>query len=208
MSKDTTDEVQRYLDEVDAALAAQGVDDRGDIIAGLHEHIDTATSADGRRLSDVLRELGDPQAIAASAGGPGPTPASGHSEGIRSKPWFSIASLALVFIGAVLAGFIVPIVLVLVGIVLLWLSTRWTAREKLWGTLLVPAPGLVLWIVLGFAGVGQECVTIVSGNDEQTTCTDGSVGPGGVIATILLVGIAIVGVVATIRLARRALDRS
>lgn len=199
MSMDAT---ERYLAEVDAALAAQEVEDRAEIVAGLREHIEEATSAEGGLTpAEVMRELGDPQAIAASAGGRSQPITAG---GARSKPWFSILALVLVFGGAVLAGLLLPIILVLIGWVLMWLSKVWTAREKLWGTLLVPAPGLVLWIVLGFANVGQECVSITSGNDEQTTCTSVS-GPDGVVATILLVAIALLGAIVTIRLARRAL---
>lgn len=208
MSNDTTDEVRRYLDEVDAALAANGVEDRAEIVAGLHEHIVTATSASGRSASDVIGELGDPQAIAASAGGAGMSVPAANSGGTRSKSWFSILALVLVFFGAVLAGFLVPIVLVPIGFVLMWLSTRWSAREKLWGTLLVPAPGLVLWIVLGYADAGQDCVTQTSGNDVQTVCTGGGGISGGVFATIILACIALLGIAITIRLARRALDRS
>lgn len=201
MSMDAT---ERYLAEVDAALAAQGVEDRAEIVAGLREHIETATSAEGGlSLAEVMRELGDPQAIAVSAGGQGPSPMRG---GARSKPWFAILALVLVFGGSVLAGLLLPILLVLIGWVLMWLSNAWTAREKLWGTLLVPAPGLVLWIMLGFATVGQECVTIASGNDRQITCT-GEGGPDGVVVTILLIGLAILGTVVTIQLARRALIR-
>lgn len=205
MSMDAT---ERYLTEVDAALAAQGVEDRAEILAGLREHIEEATSAEGGLTpAEVMRELGDPQAIAASAGGIGASLPTVASNGIRSKSWFSILALVLVFAGAVLAGFLVPIVLVLIGLVLMWFSARWSAREKLWGTLLVPAPGLVLWIVLGYADADQDCVTQTSGTDVQTVCTGGGGISGGVFATIILVCIALVGIAMTIRLARRALDR-
>ncbi|MFI5427854.1 hypothetical protein [Aeromicrobium sp. UC242_57] len=117
--------------------------------------------------------MGDPVMIAAAAADELGAPADSKRTGVRARGWFSILALGLTFVGAALAGLIAPLVLTLVGLVLMWLSQVWTVREKLWGTLLVPAPGLVLWIVLSYAGSVEECTTVVTGQDTQTVCTGG-----------------------------------
>lgn len=202
MSKDATSQVERYLAEVDAALTARGVTDRNEILAGLREHI----GADGRDKAEVLRELGDPVMIAAAAADEIGV-ADNKRSGARGRTWFPILALVLIFVGALLLIFVVPALLLLAGLVMLWLSPAWTVREKLWGTLLVPAPGLAIAILLGVATSVQSCVTTTSGEDTQTVCGASESIAGGVVATIVLAVIALVGVIVTIRLARRALAR-
>lgn len=212
MTIETQAQVERYLAEVDAALAARGVVDRDDIVAGLREHIAEASSAGGRSRSDVLRELGDPQLIAEAATGPdaerGPSPAAIAGARTTGRPWFSGLALGLVFFGSllgVLGGWIVVSGVVVVGWLMMWVSSVWTPAEKLAGTVLVPAPGIALWAVLGFAISAEECTTTSTGVDVQTVCTGGGGGPvAGILATIVMVIVILAGITTTIRLLRRA----
>lgn len=208
MTNDSGMQVERYLAEVDSALAARNVEDSEEIVAGLREHIADAV-ADGRDRDEVLRELGDPQLIAASASlqSSQAETSSGAATTVRGKPWFSILALGLLSVGALLLIFLVPIVLVATGLVMVWLSKLWTVREKLWGTLLVPAPGLAIGIILGVTTSTQSCVTSSDGQDTQTICGSNEFNTGGVIVTIVLVAIALIGVAVTIKLARLALSR-
>ena len=213
MTMETHAQVERYLAEVDAALAARGVVDRDDIVAGLREHIADASSTDGgRSQAEVLRELGDPQLIAEAATGPDAqrAPSSAAPAGTRTtgRPWFAAVALGLVFFGAllgVLSGWIVLSGVVVVGWLMMWVSSVWTPVEKLAGTLLVPAPGIALWVVVGFAISAEECTTTSTGLDVQTVCTGGGGDPlVGILATIVLVTVILVGVTTSIRLLRRA----
>lgn len=206
MSMDARDQVERYLAEVEATLVAAGVAEHDDIVGGLREHISAATSTDeGRPVAEVLRELGDPQAITASAVGESETVEPRRVR--RDKSWFAITALIALFVGSALLYLVVPVVLVVIGLLMLWLSRVWTVREKLWGTLLVPAPGLAFGIVLGFASGGQSCTTTTSGQDVQTLCTSNGDYSGGVVFSVVLAIVAIVGAAVTIRLARSALGR-
>lgn len=212
MSMETQAQVERYLAEVDAALMARSVPDRDDIVTGLREHIADACSAGGgRSQAQVLGELGDPQLIAEAAASQdtatGPSLAAPDSR-TTARPWFSVVALGLVFFGSllgVLGGWIVLAGVVVVGWVMMWASSAWTPVEKLAGTLLVPAPGVALWVVLGFAISAEECTTTSTGSDVQTVCTGGVGGPvAGIVATIVLVVVILAGITTAIRLLRSA----
>jgi hypothetical protein len=95
----------------------------------------------------------------------------------------------------------------LVGVVLLWLSDAWTARQKLIGTLVVPGGLALPLFFLIFVGMGTgrstSCLGQVGGGE---TCTSsGGLAPwerGLIIAG--LVALAIAAIASAVFLARRA----
>jgi len=202
--------VERYLGEVDGALAARGVEDRAEIVAQLREHIDAAVGA-GDPVDEVLRGMGDPQLIAAEAGGPA-VPRSAVPAGRLVQAWVPVVAVGLVLVGGIGLGFVVPVLLLLGGLVLVWGSSLWSTGEKVVATLLVPAPGLALMVVAGYAVVSleQSCTSTQVGRDVQEVCTSsgGGSGVGGIVLTVALVVVALAGITASVVLVRRGLRRA
>jgi hypothetical protein len=150
--------VDTYLERLDAELGALPPARRREVVEEISEHIAEARSDPAAQseagIRNVLERLGDPADIAAEAR---------ERFGVqpRKPGWLEIGALVLLLVGgfAFLVGW-------LVGVVLLWTSNVWTARDKLIGTLVVPG-GLAL--PLGF---------LVVGVGSGTSCT-GRIGPGG-----------------------------
>ena len=155
-----TDPVGEYLRDLDRALGGLPRDRRREIVDEVSEHI-----AEGREelepddeagLRNLLDRLGEPEQIAAEA-------RDRYGVPTRDRGWVEIAAIVLLLIGGFFAG-----VGWLVGVVLLWLSSIWTLRDKVIGTLLVPG-GLATAGYLFFAvGTVQECHGEVGG---PMTCT-------------------------------------
>jgi hypothetical protein len=103
-------------------------------------------------------------------------------------------------------GSFLPVVGWLVGVVLLWCSTRWRVREKLLGTLVVPlGPGGVLFagaLVISPLGGTESCTT----SGDLVVCT--STGPPGWIAPVLSLLLAVAPVVVAVVLLRLATRRA
>ena len=157
------DLADEYLARLDRALATLPRDRRREIAEEISDHITAARAEllpdDDAALRTMLDRLGDPEQIAAEARDRFGVPA--HERG-----WLEIGAIVLLLVG----GFLV-LVGWLVGVVLLWLSSIWTVRDKLIGTLLVPG-GLVLPALMGVGVIGgyAETCTFVDG---QETCTPG-----------------------------------
>ena len=176
---------------------------RQELLDQVTEHITQAQEhgapgAGPAELRNVLERLGEPEDIAAAAGGPAAA---------RPGRW-EVATVIVLLAGG-LAGLVAGLpgagVAWLVGVVLLWASPRWRWPDKLLGTLVWPggfaAPFLLL--TLGTTTTSQSC----SGGPGQPTVCTGSPGPSfpppwlGIAFTVILVA---APVVVAVHLLRRA----
>ncbi len=124
----STSLVDRYLAEVRAATRTLPKAQQGSIVSDIESHIEQALSpnANEAEIRTVLDRLGSPQSIAAEAGA--------VPDGGKSSPVKEVIALLGISVGSL----ILPGVGWLVGVVLLWMSTVWTLRQKLAGTLVWP----------------------------------------------------------------------
>jgi hypothetical protein len=148
--------VDRYLRDLEAQLGdlpagrrQELLDEVGEHIAAARATLDPETEAGVRGL---LERLGDPADIAAEARerfgaqSQPPSPAT---------PWLEVAAIVLLVIP--FAGWVI-------GVVLVWLSQRWTTRDKLIGTI-----GGLSWILAGLGVIATEVTSIPlaqSGSDS------------------------------------------
>ncbi|MFI7005218.1 HAAS signaling domain-containing protein [Streptomyces sp. NPDC050145] len=124
--------IQDYLVSVEREAAGLPAERRQELIADLAEHIAVALAERPGTETEVLRELGDPRAIAATAlaeaGVAAPAKGGVH-------PVAPVLLLALASPAALVWSFL-QLGCWIVGLVLLWMSARWTAAHKTVGTLL------------------------------------------------------------------------
>ena len=133
--------VDRYLKDMETELRGLPGNRRREILDEIGEHITQARAAldaeTEAAIRTVLERLGDPADIAAEARdrfGVQPEPAS------PATPWLEVLTLVLL---------VLPFIS-MVGVVLVWLSRRWTTQDKLIGTL----GGLSWWVApLGTIGI-------------------------------------------------------
>jgi hypothetical protein len=164
--------VRRYLADLRVALASLPEAERADVADAVREHVEEALAGVDHPSDDdvrrVLRDLGDPLAIAASAGSAG--------DPVRPAPlaqsWVPPVVAFTLLLGALTFWLIYPVLLLIAGIVLLAASPLWTKAEKLWG-----ASGAVLPIVAAVAG-GRATSTqrgscYQSSDMPEPVCTDG-----------------------------------
>ena len=122
--------VQRYLEQLDAALQGVDASRREEILADVHEHIeqgrDGLDTDDPAGVRTLLDRVGAPAVIAAEAGAPSPD----------SRRWDEWAPWLIIF-GPVASG-----LGWIAGIAILWTSPTWNRRDKLIATVVSPA-GLV-----------------------------------------------------------------
>jgi hypothetical protein len=180
--------VARYLARLQAALHDLPAARREELLEQVSEHIATARAELGAQASEaeirtLLERLGDPAAIAVEAG----QRPDEHLQPPQARPgWLEVAALVLLPIG----GIVVPVLGWFVGVALLWTSPRWSVRDKLLGTLVVPG-GLALPLALGlFATSTQSCVTtpVPASSDTPTSvCTGGPPGWLQVLGPVALV---------------------
>jgi hypothetical protein len=154
--------VRDYLGRLEAAAWRIAVDRRAELVGEVREHIATALAEAGRRdeliVRNILERLGPPEEIVAAEGEPDAaapawvaTPPTGPNA--AREPWgaVEIAALLMLTVGAVLVPFVGPSL----GLVFVWLSARWTQRQKLVATAIVLTllvlPVLLLVTVSGSA---------------------------------------------------------
>lgn len=136
--------VRDYLGRLEAAVWRIAVDRRAELVGEVREHIATALAEAGRRdeliVRNILERLGPPEEIVAAEGELGAaapawaaTPPTGPNA--ARAPWgaVEIAALLMLTVGAVLVPFVGPSL----GLVFVWLSARWTQRQKLVATAIV-----------------------------------------------------------------------
>lgn len=161
--------VQDYLARLRQAADRLPPERSAELVAEIREHIDAAVAAGEAgteaELRDLLDRLGDPEEIVAAAADDepagAPLPAARYR---RPGIGLEIAAVALMTLGS-----LILVVGWAVGAILLWTSRRWTTREKLLGTLVVPGgPFLVLLSVqLG----GQVCTSEQTVTDSVSGAT-------------------------------------
>jgi hypothetical protein len=119
----------------------------------------------------MLDRLGEPEDIVTAALETSPEAQSG----LVAEPPSTGLELAAALLLTV--GSFIPLIGWAVGVVLLWGSRRWSNREKLLGTLVVPGgPAMALWLGLFFPG--QTCVyTERSAGVTDADCTGFSLSP-------------------------------
>lgn len=176
--------IEEYLKQLRAELKDLPRARRRELEQEISEHIAQAradlASESEAEIRTLLDRLGDPAEIAAEA-----------RERLGAQPRraraLDVATLVLLLVGGVL----VPVLGWLVGVVLLWVSDAWSARDKLIGTLVVPG-GLLLPLGLGLGAFGlglgpfgASAETCVQTSTGLETCTGGT-SILGVIAFVVL----------------------
>ncbi|HEY2056885.1 MAG TPA: hypothetical protein VGH57_00830 [Amycolatopsis sp.] len=154
--------IAEYLDRLRRAAAGLAPATRAELLDDIAAHLaETAgPGADEARTRQVLDELGTPEEIAAAAAAETGVPASGLAGGLAAAPARAGGGELAYDVGTVvvllLAGFVVPVLGWIAGVVMLWNGPRWTTREKWAGTLLWPAAILVAGalLLLGHALAG------------------------------------------------------
>ncbi|HEX2362760.1 MAG TPA: hypothetical protein VHI11_11865 [Jiangellaceae bacterium] len=170
-----TDQVERYLRELSAALSAMPEPERAEVVSGIREHIDASLpdQPTDANIERVLRDLGDPLAIAAEAGG-GPQARMEPKVPLLQRRWVPPAT-ALPPVGGVLFFWLgVTLLLSLGSLVLLWASPLWRVGEKILGTFVFAVLPPVLLALGAMAarpsdarcdGIGVDSVTVECAGD-------------------------------------------
>ncbi|MFD8827411.1 hypothetical protein ACFV1C_34315 [Streptomyces sp. NPDC059605] len=160
--KTSADPVRDYLSAVEREASALPADRRQELLADLAEHIEvTRAERPGAELGEILTELGDPRAIAATAlaeagaaatGAPAPgnaAPAPRRGKVHPLVPLLMIVlSLPFVMIFSEQPGPLFGGLFRIVGAVLLCTSVHWTAVQKTTGVLLtavLPSVVIATW---------------------------------------------------------------
>jgi hypothetical protein len=197
MSNTTSQQlVENYLERLRSASRELPREERGELRAQIEEHLSDALPDDAGEATTrtVLERLGDPTELVAEHLDRLGLPARRAG----TQEW---AAIILLLIG----GFIF-LVGWIVGVVLLWSSRAWTAREKLIGTLVLPG-GItaVAWFGLLVAGSGQDCGTSGGpGRPTVTRCTGGPSTIHDVLVSALLALLLLAPIATSVFLARRA----
>ena len=147
--------VRAYLDRLRAAARNLSPERRDELLAEVLEHIDAALVADPQGGPEVatrnaLDRLGPPEEIVrAESEGTSYADAPAYATPPPASPWggLEIAAVVLLAIGGVL----LPIIGPLIGLVLAWLSSRWTRPQKTVASVLAMLPVL---LVIPFVLVG------------------------------------------------------
>jgi len=207
MTTPVNPQVDAYLRQLDFALSTLPWDQRSEIFTDISEHIQRELAGAGDDpavVAAVLERVGDPRAIAQEAGAPpavAPMPPRPRGRGLE------IAAVILISAGS----FLLPVIGWIVGVALLWASSRFSRADKLVGTL-VPPFGFFAPLFLALtasSGSGSLCVHQVSPVTGATSCTVHSSGglPATVGITLLLVLVG-AAIYTTVRLSRRIAQMS
>jgi uncharacterized membrane protein len=184
-----------YLDRLDAALAGVPFDRRHEIVEEISTHIAEARGelepADEAGVLTLLARLGDPTQIATDAGERDDPPTQGRG-------WLETAAIVLLLVGGFITG-----IGWLVGVVLLWLSTVWTTRDKLIGTFIVPG-GLSLPLFAFVFGGLRVAHTTTSCIGSTCTQTGGPSLATGVLFGVCIAVLFVAPICTAVYLARRA----
>jgi hypothetical protein len=141
------DLVAGYLGRLVQAARQLPPDRRSELIDEIADHIEQARAVSEASVRDLLRRLGEPEAIAAAASdSPGefsaplaqPASAAAEASAVRGprRRWVDLAAVLLT-LGSVLlspVSFVLALLGWAVGSVMLLLSPRWPRRAKVVGT--------------------------------------------------------------------------
>ncbi len=165
--------VEDYLGRLRRAAQALPPDRRDELVEGIAEHLQAAraagATADEAAVRTLLDRLGEPEEIVAAARDDGEPPAYGYGPGPDAPTFTRPPSTGLELAAVLLltVGSFVPVVGWLLGVALLWSSGRWSWREKLLGTLVVPGgPGSVL--IFGLIAGGRTCSSSIATTPDGT----------------------------------------
>ena len=189
--------VEDYLGRLRRAAQALPPDRRDELVEGIAEHLQAAraagAAADEAAVRTLLDRLGEPEEIVAAAREDVAPPSYGYGPP-PVGPTFTRSPSTGLELAAVLmltVGSFVPVLGWLLGVALLWSSGRWTWREKLLGTLIVPGgPGSVL--IFGLIAAGRTCSSSVTTSSDGTvtsqadSCSGFSLPPALGIALLLV----------------------
>ena len=138
-----TDATTAYLAELERALSDLPRPVAGDILDGIREELRGLDDAAAR---ERIAQLGEPSAIAAAASAELPPSTPSTMQG--DATWYTVLTILLIGIGA----YALPVVGWIVGIGFLWNSRTWTRRDKVVGTVILPA---VAVLALGITAVAR-----------------------------------------------------
>jgi hypothetical protein len=179
---------EEYLGRLDAAAWRLPGDRRVELVTEVRAHIDAAMAGqpgDEAALRTVLDNLGAPEEIARAAVEqeglplPGPIP---NATNLRD-----ISTVLLLMFGGFLAG-----IGWVVGLALLWTSTRWRTRDKWLATLVWPfgyAGLLVVGTFAAFTPTRTVGCTSSSAHPQPVCTSDGFSLPVWVSLVVLLVAL-------------------
>jgi uncharacterized membrane protein len=170
--------VADYLGRLRAATWPLPAYRRDELVAEVAEHIEAAMAESGRRdevtVRNVLDRLGEPEAIAAAEVGEGRAAPAEGQPATASQPL--AGGVELVSLLLLAFGGIVPIIGVLAGYALTFLSTRWTGRDRVYaGAFLLGAVALAIILTvppvatsgpaetIGLSGPAAAMVLLVPG---------------------------------------------
>jgi hypothetical protein len=213
VSESGDDLVRDYMARLEREAAALPADRRGDLVAGISEHLAEARAMaqgdDASAVRAAISRLGTPaQLVAADLEEIGarrvpvvlpPVPGTGRE----------LAAVLLLTVGSIF----VPFVGWVIGVVLLWMSSWWTKGERWLGTLVWPGGSFA--VLLAFSLPARTCTGTqeFTSNDGRVhgitqTCEGFAVTPWlGIPAALLLFAAPIaVGVFLYQRARRRAGD--
>ena len=136
-----------YLNRLAAAGQRLPSARREELLTEVSEHIEVALRAEPARtevaVRNVLDRLGSPEDIVAAEveTGPGPGPAAppAVADGPES-PWGVVEIFGVALL---VAGGLLPVIGPLIGLALVWLSSRWTRQQKAIGTSVALLPLLL-----------------------------------------------------------------
>jgi uncharacterized membrane protein len=155
-AKDADERVRaQFLDAVEREAAGLPVNVRTELLADLAEHIDTALAERPGSIDQVVRELGDPRTIAASAATENASAVKGSDDIAPTRvlrprnPLTPLLVMALSVPVSILNHVlfdneIFAVVVRLIGIVLLCRSVFWTGAQKTAGVMAVLALPVVI----------------------------------------------------------------
>jgi uncharacterized membrane protein len=198
--------VDDYLDRLERELADFPPARRRELVQEISEHIAEARAGlepeNEAEIRNLLDRMGDPADIAAEARGPVEEAPAATATPVSKSRSGALDVVALVLI--LLGGVVVPVIGWLVGVVLLWISSAWTARQKLLGTLVVPG-GLALPASILLFATSSESACYqqpVPGAPDQMICSSGSTG-GQILGSIVVALLGAASIATVIYLGRR-----
>jgi uncharacterized membrane protein len=185
--------MDEYLGRLERSLRDVPTARREEIISGIVDHIDEALAEEPddneASVRNVLDRVGDPEEIASEA--------RERLDIRQSKPsWTDAAAIVLLLIGGFL--FLVGWV---AGVVLLWISDVWSARQKIIGTLLVPG-GLATPFLLLLTPVEVTTCSISTVDGVRTSVCEGASDGATVLAWVVLVLLIVAPIAVSVYLGR------
>lgn len=137
--------VHDYLGRLEAASWPLAPGRRAELVGEVREHIETALSEAGRRddvtVRNVLERLGRPEEIVASEADAEPPPtrwAESRPTVVAAASTWGPVEIAAIFL-LTMGAFLLPLFGPAIGLALVWLSSRWTTREKAIATAIIGA---------------------------------------------------------------------